>query len=359
MSDIFSERLPMNLSWIDSLRRLTFGKGPVVSAFILGIAVYVIATSLLFFTGQWRLAVSLPLLLGTTGIIWSLLFYWLGSDSYEASIALVEHALAENDRDKFKDLKSAHLGRLGNRWVPAVGIIVWLFFLILVIADMYHSPFTHFPRPVGVLGEQWTPMDSPLARIWALAVFGVPITLLILTLGLQIIFHTVFLRRVTGLQYVESQHIAFVRLRPLLRVNILAAFGWSMGIALFGILFKSKYTIASYFFLGMLGMIPMVAFFLPIWLLNEKLKDIGLIRLALLEESAVAKLKLVANQKLSDENAKRWGEIFSLEEQISKQASDQLFAIGWRYIAYVVSAFVIPIVTAVIATVITNSLAKQ
>jgi hypothetical protein len=32
---------------------------------------------------------------------------------------------------------------------------------------------------------------------------------------------------------------------------------------------------------------------------------------------------------------------------------------GWRYIAYVVSAFVIPIVTAVIATVITNSLAKQ
>jgi hypothetical protein len=350
----------MNLSWIDSLRRLTLGKGPVASAFALGIGVYLIATLPLFLTGQWRLAVSLPLWLGTTGIIWSLLFYWLGSVSYEASIDLVDQALAEEDRQRFKELKSTHIKRLGNRWIylPAA-IVIWLFSVSLVIADMSHSPFTHFPRPVGVLGVQWTPIDSPGSRIWTLSVFGLAITLLILTLGLQIIFHTVFLRRLTGLRYVQSQHIAFIRLRPLLRVNILAAFGWSNGIALFGILFKSKYTAASYLFLGLLGMIPMIAFFPPIWLLHEKLKDIGLNRLALLEERTLANLKSVAGHKVSEENAERWQQIFSLEEQIAKQATDELFAIGWRYMAYIVSAFIIPIVTAVIATVITNSVASQ
>jgi hypothetical protein len=352
----------MNISWIDSLRRVTRGLNPFLSALILGVGVYFIASLPLFFTGQWRLAISLPLWLGTTGIVWSLLFYWLGSDNYGASIDLVKQALAEKEHEDFETIKSAHLNRIKNHsiYFPAA-LAIWVFSMILVIGDMHHSPFTHLPKPSGVLGAEWHQMDSPWSRIWAIAIFGVPITLLIVTLGLQIILHTVFLRRITKLQFVESQHIAFVRLRPLLRVNILAAFGWSIGIALFGILFKSKYTAVtagSYLFLGLLGTIPMIAFFPPILMLHEKLKDLGLNRLSVLEKGALDNLKLVGGRKFC-EDAEGWQKVFTLEEQISKQATDQLFAIGWRYVAYIVSAFIIPIVTAVIATVITNSIASQ
>ncbi len=353
---------PAKLCWIDRLRSILPGKDPlhsfvlgsdpVVSAIVLGLIITLIGVSPLIISRQWNLIPSLPVILTTTGIIWSILFYLIGSQNYADNLALYETALDPADSTTYKELKSAHLKGIGNDLNHfIVSILIWVVGGVIAWADMYRTLPDNFPSPLKVLGPEWTAPD--LLRPYRLAtiyIFGFIVILLVWTLGRQIILHTLFLVRINYLKCVPSAHLYFLRFRPLLRINILGAFGWAVGVAHFGLLFRTSYGTLQIAFLGLLGMVAAVALFWPILLFQEKLREIGMIRINTLVTSAREKIELTSTDPAS------WSDLFLIEEQMSKQATDLSLAVGLRYLGHLLTAFVIPIFIAIISTLVTKHL---
>lgn len=354
--------IPEKLCWIDSLRGITrfirhiipgrdalhpiLSRDPLLSAIVVSVVIYVVVLLPLFVSGQWRLALDLPIKIGIIGTAWSLFFYWIGSHNYRAYLKLLGQALKDKKESEYPSIKAAHLKSLGNdRNHFTVSIIIWLFSIVIVGLEMYGV----LPaRVLGVFPSEWT---TPELRLWRLAtiyMIGFISILLAYTLGRLIILHSLFLGRVTYLEYLPSQHIYFLCMRPLFRINLLAAFGWSLGIALVGLLFRDSFTTLRIVFLGILGTVPTIAFFWPTWLFQEKLREIGMSRVETLVSAALDKLDLASK------DSARWPDLFLLEEQIAKQTTDISFAVGWRYAVFLLTTFVIPIVTAVIGTILTK-----
>ena len=352
---------PENLCWIDRLRSILPGKDPlrsfvlgsdpVVSAIVLGLAITLIGVFPLIISRQWNLIPSLPIILTTTGIIWSILFYLIGSQNYADYLTLYETALDPVESATYNELKSAHLKGIGNdRNHFIVTILIWLMLVLIAWADMYRFLPDTFPRPLKVLGPEWTSASLRPFRLATIYILGFVVTLLVWTLGKQIIQHTLFLIRINYLKCVPSAHLYFLRFRPLLRINILGAFGWAVGVAHFGLLFRTSYGSLQIAFLGLLGMVAAVALFWPTLLFQEKLRQIGMIRVDALVAAAKEKLELTSKDPA------RWSDLFLIEEQMGKQATDLSLAVGLRYVGYLLTAFVIPVLIAIISTLVTKYL---
>lgn len=350
------------ICWIDSLRYIPryirsiipgrdalhpiMSRDPLVSAVVVTLVIYLVVVFPLIISGQWRLIRDLPVVVGAVGTAWSLFFYWIGSHNYRDYLDLLEKALSPEKVIEYQNLKAAHLESMGNdRNHFTIGISLWLISIIFVGLEMY-DVIPH--RILGVFPPEWSSPSLRPFRLATIYIIGLVGILLAWTLGRLIIRHTLFLGRISYLEYRSSQHIYFLCMRPLFRINLLAAFGWSLGIALVGLLFRNSYTTLRIVFLGILGTVPTIAFFWPTWLFQEKLREIGLSRVDPLVKAIQDKLDLASN------DSTRWSDLFLLEEQVAKQTTDISFAVGWRYMAYLLSTFVIPILTAVLGTLLTK-----
>lgn len=322
--------IPEKLCWIDSLRSITrsirhiipgrdalhpiLSRDPLLSAIVVSVVIYVVILLPLFASGQWRLALDLPIKIGIIGTAWSLFFYWVGSHNYRDYLDLLGKALKPEKNGEYQSLKTAHLKSLGNdRNHFIVTIIIWLVSIVVVGLEMYGV----LPaRVLGVFPPEWTAPGLRPVRLATIYMMGFISILLAWTLGRLIIRHSLFLGRITYLEYLPSQHIYFLCMRPLFRINLLAAFGWSLGIALVGLLFRDSFTTLRIIFLGILGTVPTIAFFWPTWLFQEKLREIGMSRVETLVSAALDKLDLASK------DSTRWPDLFLLEEQITKQTTD-------------------------------------
>lgn len=335
------------LCWIDRLRSRMPFRDPLLLACALGILTYLVAVIPLLVTGQFLLARQSPVILGMMGISWSLLFYWVGSQDYVAYLDSLEDALTTEALHKYRALRNGHLLRLRNdRSHFIVTFLVWMLGGTLVTLEMYHITEGGFLR---TFPPEWSSQELRLARLGTILIFGAPTVLLLWTLGRLIILHTVFLARISRLEYLPSQYICFMRLRPLLWINILGAFGWSIGVAFFGLLFRHRYGIGHIVFLIILQAVATVAFFWPTWLFKIKMKRIGMERVDKLIAAARDRLIL-----LSGDDSKSWQDLFVLEDEMAKQTSDFSLTIGWRYVGYVLTTFVLPVATAILATLATK-----
>jgi hypothetical protein len=361
LRSIIQSQDPTKLCWIDRLRStlpgkhpphsLVLGSDPVVSAIMLGLLITLIGVAPLIISRQWNLILSLPVILTMTGIIWSILFYLIGSQNYADYLALYETALDSAEGATYQKLKSVHLKSIGNDFNHfVVSALIWLVGVIVAWADMYRVLPDNFPRPLQVLGPEWMSSDLRPYRLATIYIFGFIVTLLVWTLGRQIILHTLFLVRINYLKCVPSAHLYFLRFRPLLRINILGAFGWAVGVAHFGLLFRTSFGTLQIAFLGLLGMVAAVALFWPTLLFQEKLREIGMVRINTLVDAAKEKLALTSTDPA------RWSDLFLIEEQMAKQATDLSLAVGLRYLGYLLTAFVIPVLIAIISTLVTKYL---
>lgn len=339
------------ICWIDWLRLIAPKQPPVIPAIVTGILVYVAAFIPLAIGGQFAYALHLPFILGVIGTAWSLSFYWIGSEHYKDYLKSLRTALDPKVRRDYHRKKNAHIKKLGeNRIYFIVSVVLWLIGVGIVTADMYNVLPDYLPHPLKAFPPEWrTPDNLRLYRLASIWIFGLPVALLLCTLGILIVQHTFFMVRISRLKYIPSQHLCYLYIQPLIRVNILAAASWSVGVALFGLLFRNDYSIKVMVFLGLLGMVATIAFFWPIWFFEKKLTEIRLQRVNVLAHVTETKLEVVS------ENPNQWSEVFVLEENLGKLISGPSSPVGlWRYIIYLLSSFIIPIVTAVLGTLITN-----
>lgn len=335
------------LCWIDRLRSAMPFRDPMLLAAALGALCYLISIIPLLATGQLPLARQNPVVLGMIGISWSLLFYWVGSQDYLVHLNNLETALAYGSLGHYRALKTAHLRKLQNdRNHFAVAIVAWLLGVTLVTLEMYRLIGGGYLR---TFPPEWSSENHRVARLATIWILGLPTILLLWTLGRLIILHTLFLARVSRLEYLPSQYICFLRLRPLLWINMLGAFGWSIGVAFFAILFRHRYGLGHIIFLIILQAVATIAFFWPTWLFKMKIKRLGMERINKLVAAAKAKLDLLTN-----DDSREWQDLFVLEDEMAKQTTDFSLTIGWRYLGYVVTTFVLPVATAVVATILTK-----
>lgn len=343
------------LCWIDYLRFIAPKQPPVVRAVVIGVLVYGVAVFSLLISRQGAFALHLPLILGAIGTAWSLTFYWTGSQSYKYHLDSLKTALDPKEERAYKRLKRIHLKKLGrNRWYFIPSLLLWLLGVALVTAEMYDALPPNFPSIFKLFPPEWKSPDLREYRLATIYIFGLAVVLLVWTLGRLIILHTAFITHVSHLEFVPSQHICFLYIRPLIRVNILAAASWSIGVALFGLLFRTGYSPVRIGVLGILGMVAAIAFFWPIWSFEKKLAELRLHRVNILASAARMKFNLAS------QDPNQWSEISLLEEQLTKQITDPVSAVGlWRYVVILLSSFVIPVGTAVLGTIITNLFASK
>jgi hypothetical protein len=352
------------ICWIDSLRYIPhylrpvipgrnalhpiLGQDPLVSAIVVTVVIYLVVLLPLFVSGQWNLALDLPIKIGAIGTAWSLFFYWVGSHNYKSYLDLLAKAVKTEKEGEYQNLKEAHLKSMGNdRNHFTISVTLWLISIVIVGLEMY-GVLPH--RILGVFSSEWLAPNLRPFRLATIYLIGLVGILLAWTLGRLIIRHTLFLGRISYLEFRPSQHIYFLCMRPLFRINLLAAFGWSLGVALVGLLFRNNYTTLRIIFLGILGAVPTIAFFWPTWLFQEKLREIGMSRVDPLVTALLDKLDLASK------DSTRWPDLFLLEEQVTKQTTEISLSVAWKYVAYLLTTFVIPILTAVIATVLTKYL---
>lgn len=342
------------VGWPESFLHI-LNKDPLLSAIVIGIIVYAISIFWLIISGQWRLVAAPALFVGIIGIGWALFFYWVGSHGYRDHLDLVTNALRQDQCDIYKSLKAVHLqGMSNNRKHVGISIVIFVGCSVVIALEMFGWMRVRF---LGVFPPEWSSASQylpffRLASIYCIGIVGVPLGW---TLGRLIIKHTLFLGRISYLEYRPSQHIYFLCMRPLFRINLLAAFGWSLGIALVAFLFRDTYTTMRIGFLVILGIVPTVAFFWPTWLFQEKLRVIGTDRAATLVTTAIEKLDLATTNPKDPDN---WAALFTAEEQITKQTTDIPFAIAWRYGAYLITSFVAPVVTAVLGAILITYFGK-
>lgn len=335
-----------NLCWIDHLRPIWGIKNPATAAVVLGLLADLVGVLPLFVSGQGELALGLPIVLAPIGISWSLLFYWLGSEQYRERLEAFSTALELRERTKYQHLAAAHIKRLrDDRNHFKASASLWLITVSLLTADFYGFLPGGLSRPLRVLPPDWYSAYLRPYRLATIWILGFPVVLLLWTLGRLIVLHILFLLRLGALKWLASQQICFLRFRPLLRINMLAAFGWSVGVALFGLAFRNDFSVGRVAFLGGLGTIAAMALLWPTWLLRDKLKKIGTERMNILVERARQKLEMASRDPT------RWTEVFVLEDQMAKDLS---LVVGWRYIGTVVTSFVIPVVAAVIGAIATK-----
>jgi hypothetical protein len=338
------------LCWIDYLRFIAPRRSPVVRAVIIGVLLYGLAVLPLLISGQGAFALHLPVILGAIGTAWSLAFYWIGSQNYRHYLDSLKTALDSTEERAYKRIKRIHLKKLGrNRYYFIPSLLLWLLGVVLVTAEMYDALPPNSPSFFKLFPPEWKSPDLSFYRLATIYIFGWAVVLLVWTLGRLMILHTLFMTHVSRLEYVPSQLICYLYIRPLIRVNILAAASWSIGVGLFGLLFRTGYSPLRIVILGILGMVATIAFFPPIWRLEKKLAELRLQRVNMLVSAARVKLNLVS------QDPNHWSDVSLLEEQLTKQMTDPTSAAGLgRYAVYLLSSFVIPIVTAVLGTLITN-----
>lgn len=347
--------------WLDWLRNSEQGKDPLLLSVVYGLIIYFIASLPLIISGQGFLARQWlsPVILGAVGTSWSLLFYWVGSQDYKNHLSSLETALKPQSVDAYRSLKDTHIRNIGNNRNYFIGsIIIWVIGSILTLREIRGITPPGFLR---VFPPEWLSPDLAWYRLATIVILGFPVILLICTLGVLLILHTVFLARISRLEYLPSQYVCYLRFRPLLWINILGAFGWSIGVALFVLLFRQRYGIGHITFVAILQAVATIIFFWPTWLFRVKLKQIGIERVDKLVAAAKGKLELLSTddnakwlELLSSEESKRWPDIFFLEDQMAKHITDFSFEIGWRYVGYVLTTFVLPVATAIIATILTK-----
>jgi hypothetical protein len=292
------------------------------------------------------MVLDLPLILGTLGIIWSVLFYMYGSQNYLEHLELFETALQAKAIQKYRKLKEDHITRLDNdRSHFLAATLFWIAFAVLITADFYGKLPTKLSAPLRVFPQAWY---DPAVRLYALPtiiLMLLAVALLVWTLGRLIILHTVFLGHVSHLQFVPSQHVCLVRFRSLLQINMLAAFGWSVGVAFFGVLFMHTHRPAQIVFMGLLGTVATAAFFWPTWSFEANLRKIGLDRVNSLVAAALAEIKSLPN------DPRRWTDLFTLESQLSSHIQDASFALMRTYVGTLLTTFIIPVLTGLIGTI--------
>jgi hypothetical protein len=342
--------LPKNnsvpLCWIDRLNSLVPHLHPIFFALLVGFAIYLLACLSLLFTGHFRMVFDLPLLLGIVGIVWSVLFYLYGSQNYLEHLELFETAVQAKSIEEYRKLKSDHITRLDNdRSHFVVAILVWIAFAVLITADFYEKLPTKLSGSLRVFPPAWY---DPAVRLYVLPtiiVVGLAVALLVWTLGRLIILHTIFLGHASHLPFVASQHVCLVRFRSLLRINMLAAFGWSVGVAFFGVLFRHTHRPAQIAFMGLLGTVATAAFFWPIWSFEANLRKIGLNRVNSLVAAVLAEIKRVPD------DPRRWTDLFMLENQLSSHVRDASFALMRTYVGTLLTTFIIPVLAAAIGAI--------
>jgi len=344
----------MQLCWIDRLRSLSPSRGPLCTAIVLGLVPHGIAILLLLIIGQGRLALQRPLFLFTAGIMWTLFFYLMCAQDYKQHLALLRLALKPKEVDYFNRLKARHLRNLGmDRRYLIPSLIIWSVGLIIIWLDIYGFLPTTIPSPLRMLPTEWVSLDYRPVRLIALAVFGLPITALIWTTGWFIVSHSSFLARISRLKYIDSPNLYFLRLQPLLQINMLAAFSWSVGVSMVAYYLRTARLPPLIIFIVILQSVATYAFFLPTWLFQKKLRKIGLRR--------IKSLLFASKQGFDplDPDPTKWSELLLLEDQIAKQLAEPSFNVWLKYIGYLVTTFLIPLLTAIIGTLLTTWLAPS
>jgi hypothetical protein len=177
-----------------------------------------------------------------------------------------------------------------------------------------------------------------------------PGSFLVATLGWSILLHSLFVMRVTSLEFLPSPQLCFLRFRAVFRVNVLAAFGWSIGVALFPAqMIRYGAQVPQLVFLGLIGSVGVVAYLPPTVCVHRRLAELGRERAELLASTTRAKLE----EALA--HGAGWQDVFTFEGHLGPDVSAALSStMGLRYVAVLLTSFVIP----VLVNIVTSALAK-
>lgn len=212
---------------------------------------------------------------------------------------------------------------------------------------MYRVLPDNFPRPLQVLGPEWMSPDLRPYRLATIYILGFIVTLLVWTLGRQIILHTLFLVRINYLKCVPSAHLYFLRFR--LPSSNQHTWGIRMGSrsCTFWPSLPHQLRHITDCFSGPSGNGCRGSFILA---------DTAVPGKATGSRYGPSKHAGRRSQRKIGFDIHRPGSLFLIEEQMAKQATDLSLAVGLRYLGYLLTAFVIPVLIAIISTLVTKYL---
>jgi hypothetical protein len=105
-----------------------------------------------------------------------------------------------------------------------------------------------------------------------LEVYVLVVVALLVTSGLSFVLYSSFTRVLSRQPLVPMIDVAATALRPITNLGVLASLAWSVGIALFVILFRPAIGLISAAFLMLITLVGMLMFFVPQWYMHVVLE---------------------------------------------------------------------------------------
>jgi hypothetical protein len=286
-----------------------------------------------------------PFILGFVGIGWSVLFSRIGSEKYSEDIHWIRKMLRPEDYSTFDQLTDRHLQHLEND-----RLYFWLSLLLWVLGAVAVSWTLYGPRQASaVLPAWWFGGNGRFWRLLALFLLGFPASLLAVTLGCMLFVHTGYVRSLARLRFWRSAKLCLMAFQPVMRVNRIAYLSWSAGVAIFGLLTRAVPSIPYLVFLGMIGAIAAITFAGPTLAVRRKLEDLAQERL----EFALARLPQPAGGAGIDDSLET---VQQLENSVDVHSV--LTDLNWQYLQGVFTAFLVPVIVAVISSLMTTWLSR-
>jgi hypothetical protein len=330
-------RSKVQVCWLDLLFNSLTGIGVLLPAVMYGALSYVAAALPLFVAGQSRYALDLPLILGAVGIAWVLFSYRQVTLRYEASLERVREVLDEPSYEEFDTLRRELLRRMRDpsamwRW----GLVVWLALILASLPAWFGWLDRVRFRWIYILPSEWYLASGLGWRVASVFIMAIPIVVMVWSTGRLFVLHIRFVRDLRHLRFFYSPGTYLSRVRPLLRLGVVASLTWSLGIGLF-VLLLGRLDTAQHFVLSALGGIGAVGFVIPLLTLRAKLTELQSER-----RDVITRLILDSMRKPPDTRSELL-ELISLEEQLEANNRLGSLLVEWRYVAFVCITFVIPV----------------
>jgi hypothetical protein len=215
----------------------------------------------LFFTAGGIIAVtagflslyvtSLPIYLGAFGIAWvSAWCAWAGRRVPDI-LQLLRPAIALTDAE-FADFAHAWLRRFHhNRLFAVISALLFSVSALFVVWQIYGGGLPWFPA-------DWSLAPARAAKAAILCIFSVGIAALLVTTTAGILNYAAFTKAVSQQPLVPVLDFVRLRFRPMTTFAVMTALAWSVGVALFAVLFSAAFGPGGFsviVFLTLLGVI--------------------------------------------------------------------------------------------------------
>ena len=253
------------LCWIDNLfGSVNFMPWPLVSV-LAGSAIYLLSITPLIACRRFDLVFEPGLFIGAIGVSWVLVTTRFVTSRYEKHVGDLMQIVSKKDAQIFLDSFNKAKSLYGHDFATlSISFLSWVLLAVAVCLVFYGVWDRNHYGYLYIFSDGWYDNNGNTAlKVLSLLLVGAPVFALISTTGWLIIVHTIFVAKLSTIDFSAPSKLLLNLLKPILNISLIASVSWGLGILMFAQLFSYDFNEFKIYFISPLVLIGGVGLGIP------------------------------------------------------------------------------------------------